>query len=241
MIAVIFSYAARLGDRRVRSCCSEMHPSCSARMKSHCAPTMPRLPGTNARSAMRRAIGVEATRRQFMIRRRTPASGCCSNLIPTPRSTGRGRTPVGAREPDTADGLPALEAQLTGAAISGWIAGAQPGPEANDVVLPKFAIASDFSLPDTLVKLGIVTAFDPDLADLSGIDGARDLFVDKAVHKAMITVDEDGAEAAAATGIGVGDASAPEPFRADHPFVFAIYDAVTGSILFMGRVTDPTM
>lgn len=143
--------------------------------------------------------------------------------------------------PDAADGLAALEAQLTGAAISGWIADAQPGTEANDVVLPKFAITSGFSLPDTLVKLGIVSAFDPDLADLSGIDGARDLFVDKAVHKAMITVDEDGAEAAAATGIGVGDASAPEPFRADHPFVFAIYDVVTGSILFMGRVADPTM
>ena len=57
----------------------------------------------------------------------------------------------------------------------------------------------------------------------------------------MITVDEQGAEAAAATGIGVGVASAPPELRADHSFIFVLYDNVTGSILFMGRELDPTL
>jgi len=56
----------------------------------------------------------------------------------------------------------------------------------------------------------------------------------------MITVDEHGAEAAAATGVGVVETSAPAPLTVDHSFAFAIYDSVTGSILFMGRVLDPT-
>jgi serpin B len=57
----------------------------------------------------------------------------------------------------------------------------------------------------------------------------------------MISVDEHGAEAAAATGIGVGDSGSSGPFRIDHPFVFALHDAVTNSILFIGRVEDPTL
>ena len=59
-------------------------------------------------------------------------------------------------------------------------------------------------------------------------------------HKATITVDENGAEAAAATGVGVGTTSTPQPFVADRPFLFAIYDHVSGSILFLGRVVNPS-
>jgi serpin B len=64
--------------------------------------------------------------------------------------------------------------------------------------------------------------------------------VQTVVHDAMITVDEQGAEAAAATGIGVGTATLPPMFIVDHSFAFAIFDNVTGSILFLGRVQDPT-
>ena len=70
-----------------------------------------------------------------------------------------------------------------------------------------------------------------------------DLYVQHAIHQATITVDEEGAEAAAATGISVGGASGESPppsLIADHSFAILIYDQVTGSVLFMGRVEDPT-
>jgi serpin B len=143
--------------------------------------------------------------------------------------------------PNAADGLPALESALTGDQLSTWIGAAQASTEPSEVTLPKFKLELPIDLATTLAALGITTIWQPDTADLSGIDGAHDLYVNKAVHKAMISVDEHGAEAAAATGIGVGDASAPEPTRIDHPFVFAIHDAVTNSVLFIGRVEDPTL
>ena len=92
-----------------------------------------------------------------------------------------------------------------------------------------------------LADMGMPSVFDPAAADLSGIDGARDLFVQTAVHKAFVKVNEEGTEAAAATGISVGYTSVPTPFTADHPFLFLIRDNVTGNILFLGRVSDPTV
>jgi serpin B len=107
--------------------------------------------------------------------------------------------------------------------------------------LPKFSITSSFDLPVALQALGIVSAFDPDTADFSGMDGQRDLYIQRAIHKAVVTVDEEGAEAAAATGISMGvGAAIPMQFTADHPFLFLIHDEVTGSILFLGRLADPT-
>jgi serpin B len=143
--------------------------------------------------------------------------------------------------PDAADGLPALEAALTGDQLSSWIAAAVPSDEPHGFTLPKFKLELPIDLATTLPALGVTTIWQPDTADLSGIDGARDLYVTKAVHQAMISVDEHGAEAAAATGISVGDSGSSGPFRIDHPFVFALHDAVTNSILFIGRVEDPTL
>jgi serpin B len=142
--------------------------------------------------------------------------------------------------PDDPDGLSAVEANLSGPALTAAITAAQPANEPIDVTLPRFTITQNQNLNALLDSLGIHAAFLPDTADFSGIDGARDLFVQTVVHDAMITVDEHGAEAAAATGIGVGVASAPPELRADHSFIFVLYDNVTGSILFMGRVLDPT-
>jgi serpin B len=72
--------------------------------------------------------------------------------------------------------------------------------------------------------------------------GARDLFIDGVFHKAFVKVNEEGTEAAAATGLTMSLTSLPaepEIFRADHPFLFLVRDRVTGSILFMGRLADP--
>jgi serpin B len=142
--------------------------------------------------------------------------------------------------PDDPDGLPALEAQLTGPALDEWIAASELADKEAPIRLPKFEMEASLPLVDMLKALGITSAFDPDLADFSAMDGQRDLYLQTIVHKAVIQVDEHGAEAAAATGGVVTDVSAPLPFEVDRPFAFLIYDQVTGSVLFMGRVADPT-
>lgn len=143
--------------------------------------------------------------------------------------------------PGAAGGLPALEAKLAGGLdLAALIDGQGVSEDPIEITLPKFAFTSQIDLISPLQALGVTSVFGPD-ADLSNIDGARDLYVDTAVHQAFISVDEDGAEAAAATGIGVGDSAASiSAVTADHPFLFAIYDHVTHAILFLGRVSDPT-
>lgn len=109
--------------------------------------------------------------------------------------------------------------------------------------LPKFTTESAFSLNDVLRTLGMTDAFDPSRADFSGMDGNRDLYISAVVHKAFVSVDEDGTEAAAATAVIMGVTSAPvaEPiaFTVDRPFIYLIRDDQTGNILFIGRITDP--
>jgi serpin B len=88
--------------------------------------------------------------------------------------------------------------------------------------------------------MGMPLAFS-ERADFSGLDGEKDLFVSAVVHKAFVDVNEEGTEAAAATGVVVELVAAPvhPVFRADHPFLFLIRDRSSGSILFMGRLVSP--
>lgn len=110
-----------------------------------------------------------------------------------------------------------------------------------NLTLPRFQFDTELDLGDSLPSLGMVDAFDSHLADFSGMDGARDLFISDAIHKAYIDVNEEGTEAAAATGIVIKLTSLPieNVVLVDRPFIFAIYDKVTGSILFLGRVVNP--
>src|SRR5262249_6543186 len=128
--------------------------------------------------------------------------------------------------PNDPDGLPQLEAQLTAEAIAEAVANAHPADEPAPVTLPKFTLTQKQVLSTLLQTRGIVSAFSASAADFSGIDGNRDLYVQDALHDATITVDERGAEGAAATDVTVVIKSAPPPFRADHSFDFAIYDNV---------------
>jgi len=111
-----------------------------------------------------------------------------------------------------------------------------------NVSFPKFTLDTEYSLPGPLAAMGMPTAFSMD-ADFSGMDGTENLFVSGVVHKAFVDVNEEGTEAAAATGVVVGIKSArPETvpvFRADHPFVFLITEKDSGTILFVGRVVNP--
>ena len=110
--------------------------------------------------------------------------------------------------------------------------------------LPRFTYESEFSLRDALEGLGMTDAFEPDRADFSGMDGNRDLYISSVQHKAFVAVDEKGTEAAAATAVIMGVTSAPigEPITLtiDRPFIYLIRDGQTGTILFLGRVVDPS-
>lgn len=110
-----------------------------------------------------------------------------------------------------------------------------------DVFLPKFKFETQYELNDTLSQMGMRDAFDLPPADFSGISGQKDLYITKVVHKAIIEVNEEGSEAAAATAVIMGTkAMLHKPqFRADRPFLFMIRHNETGSILFLGRVTNP--
>jgi len=111
------------------------------------------------------------------------------------------------------------------------------------IYIPKFKFKTKYFLGETLGDLGMPIAF-TNSADFSGMSGTKDLKIDKVIHQAFIEVNEEGTEAAAATGIGVGmKTSMPRPppiFKADHPFIFIIQQKETGNILFMGRVNNPT-
>ena len=112
-----------------------------------------------------------------------------------------------------------------------------------EIHLPRFKTASSFDLKQSVSALGLTDAFDPNRADFSGISETQDLFIGAAVHKAFVLVNEEGTEAAAATGISVGVTSMPIPpkiFRADHPFIFLIRENASDKILFMGRICDPS-
>eukprot|EP00794_Sanderia_malayensis_P011124 gene11124-12295_t len=110
-----------------------------------------------------------------------------------------------------------------------------------DVFLPKFKATSSLNLKDQLTKMGMRDVFNPSKADLSGITGYRGMYVSAAVHKAFISVDEEGTEAAAATGINIALSSLPFQFKVDKPFLYIIRHRKTGTILFMGRIVDPTL
>jgi len=109
------------------------------------------------------------------------------------------------------------------------------------LAMPKFEVQSAVGLKDALAAMGMSDAFSMD-ADLSGMDGTHDLFIQDVVHKAFVTVDEEGTEAAAATAVVVGLKSAlpeePVEVTVDHPFLFLIRDVKTGTVLFVGRVVE---
>ena len=114
-------------------------------------------------------------------------------------------------------------------------------PETLEVSLPKykFTYGTD-TLRSALKHLGMIDAFDPNRADLSGIDGSRTLYVDNVYHKAFISVDEKGTEAAAATAVVIDWRGPEKPvFKVDRPFIFMIRDKEAGTILFMGRILNP--
>ncbi|KAI3364092.1 hypothetical protein L3Q82_010921, partial [Scortum barcoo] len=108
-----------------------------------------------------------------------------------------------------------------------------------NLYLPKFSISAEASLDTTLKEMGITDAF-TDNADFSGMSEEVKLKVSKVSHKAVLSVDETGTEAAAATTFEFMPMSMPGVMKLDRPFMVFILEHSTRSILFMGKINDPT-
>jgi serpin B len=145
--------------------------------------------------------------------------------------------------PRRIDGLAELENRLNPAFLSSTLG--RMKNQKVEVYFPRFKVEDNFDLKDTLAKMGMPDAFRWPKANLSGLDGTKELYISCIFHKAWCEINEQGTEAAAATVMGVKaflvlEKPAPPPvFRADHPFIFLIRDIRSGSVLFIGRLTDP--
>jgi serpin B len=115
-------------------------------------------------------------------------------------------------------------------------------PTLVDIKLPSFSLRSDLELNSTLQHLGMRKAFTLE-ADFSGIDGdPKNLLISAVLHQTYVDVNEEGTEAAAATGVHwrYGSSTSPVPFVCDRPFLFLIHAVKSGTVLFIGRVNDPS-
>ena len=141
--------------------------------------------------------------------------------------------------PTKTDGLLQLEKQLNVENLRRWTRQLQR--QKVDTQIPKFKLNCDFRLDKALQEMGMIDAF-LDNADFSGMDGTDWLFLSAVLHKAYIDVNEEGTEAIAATTAHMNCKGIEQnyTFRADHPFVFMIQENLTGTILFLGRIIDPT-
>jgi serpin B len=135
----------------------------------------------------------------------------------------------------------AFEASLDWEKMDGILAGMQASQVR--LKMPKFTFRSQFDLPQQLSMLGMVDAFDQNLADFSAMDGEGYLYIRNVIHQAFVAVDEEGTEAAAATVVIMALRSAPSSYEVeltiDRPFFFLIRDTANGQILFAGRVLNP--
>lgn len=136
--------------------------------------------------------------------------------------------------PYRVDGLPEFEKSLTKENVAKWLAEMQKTPLLA-VAIPRFKMTCEFELEDSLMEMGMVSAFG-ESADFSGMSGGKGLYILDVILKAFVDVNEEGTEAAAATAVSVKNGYI---FHADHPFLFLIRDNRTGAILFLGRLVDP--
>jgi len=139
--------------------------------------------------------------------------------------------------PRRVDGLGEIEGNLSSRFLL-WVLGSMEAKKLR-VTLPRFRIEGGYNLKDVLMEMGMRDAF-TDRADFSGISD-RPLAISDVVHKAFISVAENGTEAAAATAVVITLTAfdGNEEFRADHPFMFLVLDRETGGILFIGRLVNP--
>jgi len=140
--------------------------------------------------------------------------------------------------PDAQDGVTALLPSVTNTSFSSWLDNLS-AQEVN-LSLPRFKYGFKMELSDVLTDMGMGIAF-TDAADLTNIADAR-LKINMVLHQSFIETNEEGTEAAAATVVGIVATAVHEPFEfnADHSFLYIIRETTTNTILFMGKVADPS-
>ncbi|XP_012872065.1 PREDICTED: leukocyte elastase inhibitor-like [Dipodomys ordii] len=142
---------------------------------------------------------------------------------------------------DESTGLRKIEKQFTLEKLREWTKLVKLKKPEVKVKLPRFKLEETYVLNSDLARLGVEDLFISSKADLSGMSGGRDLFISNIVHKSFVEVNEEGTEAAAATGVVATFFSRPHivDFTADHPFLFFIWHNPTDNILFLGRYSSP--
>jgi serpin B len=134
-----------------------------------------------------------------------------------------------------------LIAQMTPGNIDSWLDGF--ASDSVDVFIPRFKLEYFRELKDDLTALGMGVAFSPGQADFSRMYEDIAVWISKVKHKTFVEVTEEGTEAAAVTSVEMEYSGIPETFqfRADRPFVFMIRENQSGTILFIGKIVDPTL
>ncbi len=142
--------------------------------------------------------------------------------------------------PHPASSLEALAERLDADRWQRWM-GELEDPGNVMVGLPRFEIEWESSLNEALQAMGMRIPFAPGGADFSDMSPAgRDLFIGNVLQKTFLRVDEEGTEAAAVTKVEMRVVSAPPALVFDRPFLLAIYDHATETVLFLGQITDPS-
>jgi serine protease inhibitor len=139
--------------------------------------------------------------------------------------------------PSEPDGINTLLDGLTQENWSAWLDQLYAGEVY--VRLPKFTLEYELQMNDVLTALGMGVAFSPGAADFTRMYAPGGIWIDEVKHKSFVKVDEEGTEAAAATSVAMV-CSAPLTFLVDRPFVFVLREKLSGTILFMGKVVDPS-
>ncbi|XP_042629197.1 leukocyte elastase inhibitor-like isoform X3 [Cyprinus carpio] len=140
---------------------------------------------------------------------------------------------------DETTGLQKLEKALTYEKLMEWTKPSKMRRQEVEVSLPRFKMEETYDMKSLLISMGMEDVFDERKVNLSGMSPNNDLVVTKVVHKAFVEVNEEGTEAAAATGVVIANRSFAPMFIADHPFLFFIRHNPSNSILFYGRFCSP--
>jgi serpin B len=149
--------------------------------------------------------------------------------------------------PKAVDGLSEIERTFDRQRLERWMKRLEAAKSQYLALeLPKFKTSAQPDCMAALSRFGVKAALDPAAADLSGISSEPGFSIGAVLQKAVIDVNEQGTEAAAASvavlaafGGGKPKLPTPKPFKVDHPFLFFIQETRTGAILFLGRIVDP--
>jgi serine protease inhibitor len=145
--------------------------------------------------------------------------------------------------PKAGTNIETFSGQLTQQQWNTWVG--RMSKTKGDIYLPKFKLEYKKKLNDMLIAMGMSVAFIPGSADFTNIDRRGQLFISEVMHKTFVQVDEEGTEAAAVTSVGIGRTSiGPSDnfvMRVDRPFIVVVREHHSGTILFIGKIVEPTL